>query len=475
MLKGWAALTAVAALAAAAFAEKDELIAQARTLVAEAQPFIEQANDADLSLDGRKAPRKEAFRRLKEARARFDEYLDANPAQEEKLDAEYVQLNVLLYGLKKDSAVGELEKEKDAPPDLPPAKGDVPVPVPPAPSTGGDAAKPPAPAAADPESMRRQLAALREYDARHPGDLGLLQMMYERFLRDFPETSTPEYEQAAKRLGEINQRIRTVFQQATQRDVDSLARAEGDEKKTIPARLVQDFNSNDLDVRRRAAKILASTRSGAATYFLAKGVRDRDAEVEATCKQGLIEIGGTRAGANLCGFYLKSSHENRLEALDVLYAIFRKSDGDAATIGPWIGRFAYLQDGPVALAALKFLKQAGRCGGPGLLYALGTSELEKKFWICDALADVGYVKCVSRLGGWLGDAKENATLRNEAMSIIPRFGVAAVPYLIPHLEGATARFASQLLHQISGAPEDVKTQKDWRIWWEGHKPSEGKK
>src|SRR5438552_3732473 len=153
--------------AASAFAAKEESLEQARKLVLESRPFVEQANDVDRSIEERKDPRREAFQRLKSARGLFDQYLDANPSMEDRIDKEYVELNVLIYGLKKDSAIGELEKEKEAPPDLPPPK---------------DASSASAPVV-DPEAAKRQFATLKEFDAAHKGDPALLQQTYERFLR----------------------------------------------------------------------------------------------------------------------------------------------------------------------------------------------------------------------------------------------------------------------------------------------------
>src|SRR5438552_16281828 len=105
MRRGWVAFAAsVLVLAASAFAEKEDRPDQARKLSGEARPFVQTSNDTDLSLEERKAPRREAYTRLKQARGLYDQYLDANPKMEEKLDQEYVELNVLIYGLRKDSA-----------------------------------------------------------------------------------------------------------------------------------------------------------------------------------------------------------------------------------------------------------------------------------------------------------------------------------------------------------------------------------
>src|SRR5262245_32946892 len=113
------------------FAAQEELLVEARKFVADAKPFVQAANDVDAELAARRAPRKEAFKRLKEARSLYDKYLDANPSKEESIDKEYVEMMVLLHGIKKDSAIGELEKDE-----APAAGGERAKPA------GGDPAKP---------------------------------------------------------------------------------------------------------------------------------------------------------------------------------------------------------------------------------------------------------------------------------------------------------------------------------------------
>src|SRR5262245_13186913 len=56
-----AAVVALGLLVSTAFAVQEELLEQARKLVAEAKPFIEKANNVDIELEQRRVPRKEAF------------------------------------------------------------------------------------------------------------------------------------------------------------------------------------------------------------------------------------------------------------------------------------------------------------------------------------------------------------------------------------------------------------------------------
>src|SRR5512138_95751 len=105
----------LAVFASAGRAVQEELLEQARKLVAEAKPYIETANNVDIEMEQRRGPRKEAFTRLKAARDAYDKYLDANPSMEEKLDKEYCDVAALLYWIKKDSGLGELEKDSPQP------------------------------------------------------------------------------------------------------------------------------------------------------------------------------------------------------------------------------------------------------------------------------------------------------------------------------------------------------------------------
>ena len=67
-------------------------------------------NDVDLEMEARKGPRKDAFLKLKQARKDYDDYLDANPSMEDKIDKEYCDAVALLFWIKKDSSLGELGK-----------------------------------------------------------------------------------------------------------------------------------------------------------------------------------------------------------------------------------------------------------------------------------------------------------------------------------------------------------------------------
>jgi hypothetical protein len=471
----------------AARAVQEELLDEARKLVLEAKPLVEKANDMDLDMEARKPPRKEAFGKLKHARELYDKYLDANPSMEDKLDKEYVDLVAMLYWIKKDSTLGDLEKE-GPPADLPhapdaapgsPAAPDKPKPpewkdkaTPGQPDTGGDAK---APAPDLPERAKRQFAAIVDYQKKNPGDLPRLLEFWQKFLADFPDPSLPEYGQAVERIGKINDRMKGVLKEVGKRDPDSIPGAESKDEKAIFGRLSQDFSAKDDDVRRRAAKLMADSRARSATFFLARGLTDKDAEVARICREGLIAIGGTFAGENLVKLYRDAPKERQQLAMDVLKAITLKGAVDAVAESPHIARFALSNDDDVADGAISLLTQMGKAGGPGLVAALDTKIVEKKIKVIGALADVKYYRSATKLAErFLGTSNTDPAprLRDAAMEALKKMGVYVIPYLIPMLRSGSGQYTAFVITKITGQPFGFNDEKKVRAWWNENKPKD---
>jgi hypothetical protein len=474
-------------LASLGRAAQEELLDQARRLVADSKPFVQAANDVDAELAARRAPRKEAFKRLKEAHSLYDKYLDANPSKEEAIDKEYVEMMVLLHGIKKDSAIGELERD-----DAPAAGGDPakqPGDDPPAPA-GDDPARPkgggadpaggqtPAPPPAAPDAAvraKQRLSEVRDFEKSHPGDLPQIQKLYSAFLAEFPDPALPEYTDAATRLGAVNDRIKSVFQTATKRDYDTLAGSDTKDETKVLNRLTQDLASKDQDVRRRAAKLLTATRSRSATYFLARGLADKDDEFAKLCRDGVVAIGGTYAGENLVKLYRNSPGEKQALALDVFCDIVKKGPFEAVNQSRAIGRFTLSNEGPVAVAAFKLLASMGPQGGPGLAVALDSRVMEKKTYAMDKMLEARYWKGAGFLAGrYLVEGKDGGTvlLRNHAMATIEKMGAYAVPHLIDLLHGPTGRYTGMVLTKITGVEIEADEVKKAREWWDVHKPKD---
>lgn len=465
-----------------AIAAQEELLDQARKLVGDAKPFVEAANDVEAELTARKAPRKEAFKRLKEARALYDKYLDVNPSKEDAIDKEYVEMMVLLHGIKKDSAIGELEKD-DASPTPPPAAGDAVKP------SGDDASKPtgggaeptggdataPAPDAG--ARAKQRLGEVRDFEKAHPGDLPQIQKLYCAFLAEFSDPALPEYGDAATRLSAVNDRIKSVFQTATKRDYDSLAGSDTKDETKVLNRLTQDLASKDADVRRRAARLLTATRSRGATYFLARGLTDKDDEFAKLCRDGLVAIGGSYAGENLVKLYRNSPSEKQALALEVFGDIVKKGPFEAVNQSRAIGRFTLSNEGPVALEAFRILTSMGEQGGPGLAVALDSRVMEKKTYAMTKMCEAKYWKGAGFLASrYLVEGKDGGTmyLRGHAMATIEKMGVPAVPYLIELLHGPTGRYTAQVLSKLTGLDIEADETKKVREWWEVHQPKDGK-
>ncbi len=481
VVRVFAFAAAAALFAATALAVQEELLEEARRLVKEATPLVEKANDIEQEMEQRRAPRKEAFVRLKKARELYDKYLDANPAMEDKVDKEYCDTVALLYWIKKDSSLGELEKDSgsvelpgasDAGPapgqPKPPEWKDKPTPGQPAP--GGDAAQPP-----DlPERATRQFAAILDYEKQNPGDLPVLMQFYEKFLADYGDPSLPEYAQAVEKLGRINDRLKGVLKDVAKRDPDTVAGSESKNEKSIFGRLSQDFNSKDDAVRRRAASLMAASRARSATYFLAKGLADKDTELARICRDGLVAIGGSWTGENLVKLYRDASKEKQVAALDVLNQITKKGMVDSAAVSHAIGRFALSNDAEVATSAIFLLTQMGRAGAVGLLEALDSKLVDKKVAAMDALAAIKYYKSAERMGNFLvtGDGQALETLRAAAIRNLKAMGVYVIPYMIPLLSTGSRQYAAFTMREITGAQIGMSNPKAWRQWWNENKPKD---
>ena len=470
---GAAFLAVLAFVSSIAYAVQEELLEQARKFVAEAKPYIETANNVDIEMEQRRGPRKEAFTRLKAARDAYDKYLDANPSMEEKLDKEYCDVAALLYWIKKDSGLGELEKDSPQPV-LPGEDRAAKAPEwkdKPTPGTEAPAGAPTAPT--DAERAKRQFAAILDYEKKNPGDLPVLLKFYEKFLADFGDPSLPEYAQAVEKLGKINDRMRGVLKDVAKRDPDTVG-SESKEEKSIFGRLSQDFSSKDPEIRLRAAKLMAASRTRSATYFLARGLADKDEELARICCGGLVAIGGSSAGENLVKLYRDASKQRQLDALDVLSQITKKGPVDGAAESVHIGRFALSNDPDVASSAVSLLTAMGRPGGAGLLVALDSKIVEKKVAAMDALAAIRYYRSSTRMGDFLvtGDGPALETLRAAALKNLKAMGVYTVPYLIPLLQTGSRQYTSLVLGEITGVRYGMNGAKLYRQWWNENKPKD---
>jgi hypothetical protein len=444
------------ALVAVARAVKEEALENARRLVVEAKPFVEKANDVELAMQDRRTPRKEAFSRLRAAKAAYDEYLDANPAMEETLDQEYVEAMVLLHGIKKDSALGDLEKDD-------------------APSAGATSTptetRPPEPT---PHTLAEVQLAIRA----HPGDLPRAQKLYATFLSESTDPVVAECAEAATCLGQVNDRMKTVFRAVAKRDYDALSGSESREERKFVAAVASRLSSGDAAARRRVAGILVATRSRCATPPLARAAFDPDAELARTCREGLVAIGGASVGDSLAVVCRSAPLDRRRTALEILATLAAKGEQEAATQSRAIGAFTLQGDDAVVRDAFKLLVSMGRLGGAGLWRAvLEIDDLDRKSAAMARLAEARYWRgahllAVAFLRNPRGDPTAGALFRG-ATAAIEKMGVHAVPHLADALDGESARGAADLLTKLTGTPVAPGERQKVLDWWASHKPKEG--
>jgi len=109
----------IAPLATAVAADGDEL-AEIERLADEGEKWFREAGDTDAPNSERKAARKEAYVRLKKARKLLDDLIDADESRAEELDSLYSRITMMLFWVKKEAAIGELEGGGPVIPPAPP-------------------------------------------------------------------------------------------------------------------------------------------------------------------------------------------------------------------------------------------------------------------------------------------------------------------------------------------------------------------
>lgn len=485
-------------LGSVARAAGEETLSTARSLVEEARPFFQESGNPDLSRGDRKKARREAYRRLKEARRLYDLYLDANPSRIEPLDAEYCDCNALMYWCRKMATPGEFDNLDE--PELPDVGGDdaggddedtggiggVEPRVDPEPEPEPDGEidegpesepEPEDPAVVFARRARETFEALERRLADRPGDVATMYELYEQFLAEFDDTSLPEYTQAALRLGELSDRMKTVYKEELEEDPDDLADIDSKTVEKAVSKLQREMKSSDVEVRRSAARVLGGLRTGAASFALVKALDDEDDEVRKLAFDGLVATGGRRVGYNVTKVYRNSRvQESRRQAVDLLAAIAAKGRVDAKVAAPFLGRFVLAQDDEIVDHALAQLQGLGRAAGPGLVEALETRNYLKRILVIQTLAEVRYYPGATQIGLQMrpGDRKDTVEIRTAAIAALKQMGACAVPHLIPLLRGGKQKaWTAFVIREITGQPFGMKDAKEIREWCEHHaKPSD---
>jgi len=260
---------------------------EATRLKDEARVFFNQAGNTDLSPKARKGARKEAYARLVQARILLDAWLEAHGEESEleRLDDIYVDIAGMMYWLRKDSVIGELPPYPPADPEEPSEPGPE-LPEPPEPP------KPP-----EPPSPAEVFAKIRDYEQKFPGDVPGLHGRYKRFLVDFPDTAAKEYEAAAMRLAELDQRLKDVYRMSRDDDPDSLKNVDDADVLKLIRQLSGDLEKGSEPVRERAARFLGGLGSGEAAGPLMHALKKEEAgsPVFDAAADALARVGGRRA------------------------------------------------------------------------------------------------------------------------------------------------------------------------------------
>ncbi len=486
----------------------------ARALVTQAHPHVEQAMNPDNSPSDRKKGRKAAYKLLKSARQQFDDYLDANPSETEALDKEYCSLSANLYWIKKFATLNEFRGESEV--TLPPgdaddgdtnddnaestkksgiggtSKRDDPEPAggddePPPKKSGENGDAPPDPAEAptmDPaqeraNEARRVFAALTREESRRPGDVAHLHALYEKFLFEYDDPSLRVYQKAALRLGALTDRMKDVLKDQYGFDPDDFDVEDSAAVTRVVKRLSDMLRKGDQDARRRSSELLGKLATGAAGYPLAKVLFDKDDVVAKNASDGLIAIGGKRVATNLTKLYRDANIDKQHGALHVLTQICQASDTDARSVSHAIGRFVLSREERVSDTALESLARLGPAGVPGLLEGLSTRDTEKRVQVIRALGDTGHVPATPRIAMYLlpGSKPRAQTQREAALGAIEKFGLPAVPYLIVALKDTKRKvIVRDALTMLTGQRFSAARPGDWQRWWKriGSKQVDGK-
>jgi hypothetical protein len=440
----------------------DEGLERARALVEEAKPHNEASGDPDASTGDRKKARRAAHKLLKEARALYDAYMDANPSQIEALDAEYCECVSMLYWIRKMASVNEFDREDE--PELPGGER------PPEEVNSGHSA----------EKLRRDwakesMAEIREEERSNPGNVPHLHTLYEKYLAQFPDPSYDGFDDAVKRLGELAERMKTVFKEEVGEDPDAIKDVDSEEAAQIAQNLAKMLKSKEDAERQRAARLLGDTGSGAGAFDLCKALKDKDEAVARYAADGLAGIGGTRVAYNLVKLYRDKKDGTALRAVEVLSRAAEKSDVDRRTMAPYLARFVLANDDEVSNTAIDALIALGPHAGKGLVEAIGTKDVDKKKRLMWAIAEAGYHEGTKAIANYLvqGDGPRVEPLREAAIETLKKIGIHAVPHLIDMLKSRKHRlWSAEVLRQITGQRLGANSAKEWRRWWEANKPAD---
>lgn len=449
--------------------QPDDPVGEATRLKDEAREWFNQSGDMDLSHKERKAARREAFFRLKNARKYLDDYLDANPGETESLDSLYVEIAAMMYWVKKEASVNEFGPERPgksagAGGKKPPAKKPAgPAAGPKEPETG----KAPEPEGPKPPTAREVLDDIETYARRYPGDVPGLHERYVDFLGRFPDRSTPEYEAALGQVQDLGKRLKDVYRLARDEDPDALKNVDDEQVLKLVRELSVDLAKGDQPVRLRAARYLGGLGSGEAAVPLITSLKkEKDDEVREAAQEALSKVGGTRVTRRLAKIKPKSKLGPAV--VEIFEQTVARGGVNARIAGAALVDYVSAFDEERQHAAIEVLAGAGKDGALGLAKGLGMAPRSKRAEYIEQLGKSGEPRVAGPLAETLRTGASGAEKKRQkaARAAIRELGVPGVRYLIPVLDDPQCNvWTAKLLRDLTGAdPKDDK-RKTWEKWY----------
>lgn len=458
----------------------EDPVQDARDLADEAQKYFRLSGDTDAKHSERKKNRKEAYVRLKKARKLLDTWLDAHPGETEDLDPLYVRISAMMYWVKKEASIGELDGSGPVVRDDPtPKKTAGPTAHPRKPpggkdgaGGGGDAAAPVTEPEPEPEAPKgptpaEDLALVTEYETSHPGDVPGLHERYTGFLSTHPDPSTPEYRQAVERLEVLGRQLKDVYRTIRDDDPD-VEDVDDSQIGRLVNQLVGDLGSDDEEVRVRAARYLGGLGSDLAVTPLIDVLKDDEGrgELHEAAADSLARIGGRKVCHRLVRLRADAALEQTVAT--VLSKIVERGGAEGRIAGESLAGYVSERDPEMRVSAIGTLHGAGKGGALGLAMLLEHAELEKRAEYITHIGEMGEPRAAGYLAQFLvvnvrGHRKTQA---KAARTSIEKLGKPAVRYLIPALDDKDVQvWTAEMLRRLTDhKPKDDK-RKTWHKWY----------
>ena len=448
----------VPAPAAPAPAPPKDPVGEARRLHGEAKEYFAVAGDTELSRDERKKARKEAYPRLEKAKKYLDDWFVDHPDDADRHQDLYKDITIMLFWIRKEASVGELDGTESRPKPKPPV----------APPPGPAAPEPP-----KPPTAAESLAKIRDYEKSHPGDVPGLHEKYTEFLAAYPDPASPQYEEAVRRLEELGKALKDVYRLARDEDPDALSDSDPAEVEKLVDQLAPDLKSPEIAVRERAARYLGNLGSGRAAQPLVEALlSEKEPMVLEALKEALSRLGGRRVCERLVKE--KPGSPSSATVVDVLLRIVKKGGVNGRIAGEYVAGYAPGLGEPGRAEVAAALAAAGKDAAVGLALVVDLGPVDRKVEYLDLLGQWAVPRTAGYLTRFLMTNPQGArrAQHQAARKAIEAIGKPGVRWLIPALDDKNcAVWTAEMLKQITGAkPKDDK-RKTWEAWYRQNRRS----